>query len=150
MVITSIYSMALAMLLQHADSTSGPQTSGIRELLKDLQSNDTTCPIYLNFHNPLACIQSNPVQSSCIPLHHPVELHTRSPIQLRKILSMNFGKPTSSLSLSSMIFLFPHVPTSTATNNAPSFILDEALVMLGQPWSLTRKSFYSPLYLVSF
>jgi hypothetical protein len=72
----------LGQPLQHADSTSGPQTSGIRELLKDLQSNDTTCPIYLNFHNPLACIQSNPVQSSCIPLHHPVELHTKSPIQL--------------------------------------------------------------------
>jgi hypothetical protein len=36
---------------------------------------------------------------------------------------------------SSKISPFPHAPESTASHNTPSFILDEALAMLGQPSS---------------
>ncbi len=163
---TSIYLQhGLGQHLQHDNKDAG-SPSEISGLIKSLQNNKNTY-LYSLFRlkspAPLASIQSHPLWPSCTPHHSSAKSQTVSspamsipthvptmPCTILSVKIRNLRNPTPTTLLSSKTFPLPHVPEGTASHNAPSLTLDEALVVLGQPWSPMRTKSHAYLYLVYF
>ena len=150
----------LGQHLQHDNRDAG-SPSAILGLLKSLQNNKNTYLYYrfsLKSPAPLASIKSHPHQPSCTPHHSSAKSQTVSspatsipthvPTMPCTMLSVKIRNPTPPTLLSSKTFPLSHVPEDTASHNAPSLTLDEALVVLGQPWSPMRTKSHAYLYLV--